>query len=130
MKGFKDEGCCMATFGRRAGSPRKRQSPGTMNKTEAAYAQRLALLQRAGEIRSFRFEPIKFRLADRTFYTPDFMVVMGDEIQFHEIKGYLPEDDANVKIKVVAEMYPEFQFQMVFAEVRRGELRITKVREY
>ncbi len=101
-----------------------------MNKTEQAYAERLALLQLAGEIRSFRFEPVKFRLADRTFYTPDFMVVTADEVQFHEIKGYLPEDDANVKIKVVAEMYPEFQFQMVFAEVRRGELRITQVREY
>lgn len=120
-----------ATFGRGGRvRPRKRQSPGTMNKTEQAYAERLALLQLAGEIRSFRFEPVKFRLADRTFYTPDFMVVTADEVQFHEIKGYLPEDDANVKIKVVAEMYPEFQFQMVFAEVRRGELRITQVREY
>jgi len=101
-----------------------------MNQTERAYAARLELLQRAGEIKSFRFEPIKFRLADRTFYTPDFMVVTADEIQFHEIKGYLPEDDANVKIKVAAEMYPEFRFQMVFAEVKRGELRITQVREY
>jgi len=110
--------------------PRKRQAPGTMNKTEAAYAARLALLQRAGEIQSFRFEPIKFRLADRTFYTPDFMVVMGDEIQFHEVKGGYVEDDAAVKFKTAAEMYPEFAFQMVFAEVKRGELRITKVREY
>jgi len=110
--------------------PRKRQAPGTMNKTEAAYAARLALLQRAGEIQSFRFEPIKFRLADRTFYTPDFMVVMGDEIQFHEVKGGYVEDDAAVKFKAAAEMYPEFQFQMVFAEVKRGELRITKVLEY
>jgi len=101
-----------------------------MNKTEAAYAARLALLQRAGEIQSFRFEPIKFRLADRTFYTPDFMVVMGDEIQFHEVKGGYVEDDAAVKFKTAAEMYPEFAFQMVFAEVKRGELRITKVREY
>ena len=121
----------MATFGRGGRMrPRRRQAPGTMNQTERAYAARLELLQRAGEIKSFRFEPIKFRLADRTFYTPDFMVVMGDEIQFHEIKGYLPEDDANVKIKVAAQMYPEFQFQMVFAEVKRGELRITQVREY
>lgn len=110
--------------------PRKRQAPGTMNKTEAAYAARLALLQRAGEIQSFRFEPIKFRLADRTFYTPDFMVVIGDEIQFHEVKGGYVEDDAAVKFKAAAEMYPEFEFQMVFAEVKRGELRITKVLEY
>ena len=121
----------MATFGRGGRvRPRKRQSPGTMNKTEAAYAARLALLQRAGEIQSFRFEPIKFRLADRTFYTPDFMVVTADEIQFHEIKGGYVEDDAAVKFKMTAEMYPEFRFQMVFAEVKRGELRITRVREY
>lgn len=101
-----------------------------MNKTERAYAERLALLQRAGEIRSFRFEPIKFKLARVTFYTPDFMVITEDEIQFHEIKGWLPEDDANVKIKVAAEMYPEFQFQMVFAEIKRGELRVKEVRGY
>jgi hypothetical protein len=121
----------MATFGRSGRvRPRRQQKPGQMNKTEAAYAERLAFLRAGGEIRSWRFEPIKFRLADKTFYTPDFMVVTEDEIQFHEIKGWRPEDDANVKIKVVAEMYPEFAFQMVFAEVKRGELRITKVREY
>jgi len=40
------------------------------------------------------------------------------------------EDDAAVKFKAAAEMYPEFEFQMVFAEVKRGELRITKVLEY
>lgn len=89
--------------------PRRRQAPGTMNKTEAKYALRLDLLQKAGQILSYRFEALKFRLADRTFYTPDFLVVTPDQIELHEVKGYW-EDDARTKIKVVAEMYPEFAF--------------------
>lgn len=89
--------------------PRKRPTPGTMNKTEQAYAQRLELLQRAGEIHRYAFEAIKFRLANRTFYTPDFMVVTDEQIEFHEVKGYW-EDDARAKTKIVAEQYPEFAF--------------------
>lgn len=97
----------MGTFGRVR--PRQRHQPGTMNKTEAKYAARLELLQKAGEIVSYRFEAIKFRLADRTFYTPDFLVVTADEIQCHEVKGFWRED-ARLKIKVAAEMYPAFLF--------------------
>lgn len=80
-----------------------------MNKTEEAYAKRLSLLQTAGEIVRYRFEALKLRLADKTFYTPDFLVVTADEIQLHEVKGFW-QDDARVKIKVAAEQYPEFAF--------------------
>jgi hypothetical protein len=45
---------------------------GTMNKTEAAYAGHLELQRRAGDVEWFKFEALKFRLADNTFYTPDF----------------------------------------------------------
>ena len=55
--------------------PRVRPIPGTMNKTEEAYGQLLELLKRTGEIRDYQFEGIKLRLAARTFYTPDFVVV-------------------------------------------------------
>lgn len=92
--------------------PRRRQAPGTMNKTEAKYAMRLDLLQKAGEILSYRFEALKFRLADRTFYTPDFLVVTPDQIELHEVKGFL-EEDANVKWKMAAELFPEFKFLMI-----------------
>jgi intracellular sulfur oxidation DsrE/DsrF family protein len=52
---------------------------------------------------------MKFRLADRTFYTPDFNVMLSNfEMEMHEVKGFM-EDDAAVKIKVVAEIYP-FRF--------------------
>jgi hypothetical protein len=89
--------------------PRPRQISGRMNKTEVAYANVLELRKKGGEIKRWAFEPIKFRLADKTYYTPDFMVVKEDLIEFHEVKGFW-EDDARVKIKVVAELFPEFLF--------------------
>lgn len=85
---------------------------GTMNKTEAAYDQHLALLQHAGEIVWRRFEGLKLRLADNTFYTPDFAVMAADGVmECHEVKGFW-QDDARAKIKVAADQYP-FRFKAV-----------------
>jgi hypothetical protein len=92
--------------------PRPRHTAGKMNKTESAYANVLELRKKAGEVKRWVFEPIKFRLADKTYYTPDFMVTFDDHIEFHEVKGFW-EDDARVKIKVVAEIFPEFLFLAV-----------------
>jgi hypothetical protein len=79
---------------------------GVMNKTEAAYAGHLAMRKMAGEVAWFSFEGIKFRLADGCFYTPDFLVMLANgELQVIEVKGFWT-DDARVKIKVAAEMYP------------------------
>ena len=84
---------------------------GTMNKLETAYRDSLALMAATGEIRSFMYEPIKLRLAERTTYTPDFMVVTNDmTIELHEVKGFW-EDDARVKVKVAAEIFPMFLFK-------------------
>ena len=87
-----------------------RLKTGEMNKTEAAYAEHLASLRHAGKIQWFKFEGLKFRLADNTFYTPDFEVMAADGvIEIHEVKGFW-EDDARVKIKVAADLYP-FRFK-------------------
>jgi hypothetical protein len=87
---------------------------GTMNKTEAAYDAYLAELQHAGEIVWRHFEGIKFRLADSTFYTPDFAVMLPSGlIEIREVKGFW-EDDARVKIKIAAALYP-FKFCAVTA---------------
>ncbi len=88
-----------------------------MNKTEAAYSQDLEFRRVAGDVSWWKFEPVKLRLATNTSYTPDFMVVKKQvlngvivtEIEMHEIKGFW-RDDARVKIKVAAEMYPHFKF--------------------
>jgi len=85
---------------------RPRHKAGSMNSTEKAYADRLTLLQQGGQIAWFAFEAVKFRLADKTFYTPDFAVMLADStMEIHEVKGFW-EDDARVKIKVAAEMFP------------------------
>lgn len=86
-----------------------RLKTGDMNKTESAYANRLNLLLRAGEIAWFKFEGIKLRLADNTFYTPDFAVMLADgTMELHEVKGFW-QDDARAKIKIAADLYP-FRF--------------------
>jgi hypothetical protein len=84
-----------------------------MNKLEARYAGHLETQRRAGEIVFWRYESLKFRLADRTWYTPDFYLMRPDGcLEVHEAKGWM-QDDANVKIKSVAEQFPELVFVLV-----------------
>lgn len=86
-----------------------RLKTGQLNNTEAAYDAHLALMQHAGEIQWRKFEGLKLRLADNTFYTPDFAVMAADGvIECHEVKGFW-QDDARAKIKIAADMYP-FRF--------------------
>lgn len=86
-----------------------RLKAGQMNKTEAAYAAHLEQLKTQGDVLWYKFESVKVRLADNTFYTPDFAVMTSDGLmQMHEVKGHW-QDDARVKIKVAADQYP-FRF--------------------
>lgn len=92
---------------------------GTMNKTEQRYAARLELLKRAGEVVWYMFEPAGLRLAKATYYHADFWVLTKDMIlQVHEVKGHWT-DDARVKIKVAASLFP-FQFVAVY-EIKHGK---------
>jgi len=94
------------------GARRHKHESGKMNKTEAAYAERLTIKKLEGEIVDYGFEKFKIRLADKTFYTPDFVVYTHDGMEFHEVKGHW-EDDARVKIKVAAEQNPLHRFVAV-----------------
>lgn len=86
-----------------------RLKTGQMNKTEEAYAKHLQNLQHAGQVAWYKFEGVKLRLADNTFYSPDFAVMLASgEMEMHEVKGFW-QDDARVKIKVAADLYP-FRF--------------------
>jgi hypothetical protein len=88
---------------------RPNNSPG-MNKLESDYASQLELRRMAGEILWWKYEGMKFRLANNTFYTPDFDLMLSDgTVEIHEVKGHW-EDDARVKIKVAASLYP-FSFK-------------------
>lgn len=83
-----------------------------MNKTEEEYSKNLELLKYAGDIIAWHYEPVKLRLAQSTYYIPDFMVIFPGHIEFHEVKGFW-RDDARVKFKVAAETYPYFKFLSV-----------------
>ena len=79
---------------------------GQLNKTEEAYRRHLELRKVAGEVVWYAFEGIKLRLADKTFYTPDFAVQLADgSLELHEVKGRWM-DDARVKTKVAAAQFP------------------------
>lgn len=89
-----------------------------MNKTEQAYADLLKLRLMSGEIAWYKFEAINIRLADNTFYKPDFMVMLANgEIEVHEVKGFWT-DDARVKIKVAASIFP---FRFVAVQYKKKE---------
>lgn len=101
-------------FNRYTHKPRgQRRQRNGINKTEQEYSDILEARKRAGEIAWFSYEGIKFRLADRTWYNVDFLILNSDgSVECHEVKAgkkdgtALIEEDANVKVKVAAEMFP------------------------
>lgn len=101
---------------------------GSMNKTEAAFAERLALQKHAGEVLWWSFEAVKLRLADNTHLTVDFAVLTSaGELQMIDVKGAraIVQDDAHVKMKVAAEKFP-FAFFYAFP-VKGGGWTVEKI---
>jgi hypothetical protein len=102
------------------------QSPDDgMNKTERAFAEVLKAACRRMAIAQWAREPITFRLAGRTRYTPDFavwpVIHEADDFRFTliEVKGFM-RDDASVKLKVAADTYYRFRWLLVRHEGRHG----------
>lgn len=85
-----------------------------MNKTEQAYAAYLEQQRMLRIVYGWAYEPVKFKLANRTFYTPDFGVWYQDgKVEMIEIKGPVLRDDAAVKFKVARAMYPMMSWRML-----------------
>lgn len=83
------------------------------SKLEAAYALHLEARKIARQVLKHRYEGIRLRLAKGAHYTPDFFVVLVDgSLELHEVKGFWREA-ARVRIKVAAELFPEFRFLAV-----------------
>lgn len=88
---------------------RGRMPKDRMNKLEAAYGAYLDVLKHSGEVLWWRFQPLKLRLADGSYFTPDFGVLTSSCLfEFHETKGFWREA-ARVRIKIAAELFP-FKF--------------------
>ena len=75
---------------------------GKMNGTEKRFYEDYA------KGKPHAFERLKFRLADNTWYTPDFMVVEEGFIVIYEVKGGFTRDDARAKWKIAADLNPWF----------------------
>ena len=99
--------------------------PRRMNKTEARRADALEAMKRGCFIHDYRFEAMKLRLADGTFFTPDFLVIgTAGEVELEDVKGrkgdgYYSTEDARLKVKIAADQYPWFRFYVAW-EDRRG----------
>ena len=103
-----------------------------MNRTEQEHADLLTAMKNAGDIRSFRFESVKLVLARKTggkkgvTYTPDFLVVLNDgTIRFDEIKGGHIRDDAMLKLRMAAELFPMFKWALW--QKKKGQWTVTEL---
>lgn len=92
---------------------------GSMNKTEAAYAELLEGQRVAGTLREWHFEAVTLKIAHDCRYTPDFLIVRHDgAVELHEVKGFW-RDDAKVKTRVAARVLP-FPIYAVQRDGRHG----------
>jgi hypothetical protein len=114
---FPDVGASHALAEQKAKTPKARQ----MNRTEAKRAQELETLKRAGEIKHWAYEAITLTLAPDCRYTPDFFVVENDRsVRFEETKMRWWED-ARIKIRLAAQLYPMFAFSaLIKAKAKDG----------
>jgi hypothetical protein len=81
--------------------------PGTMNRLERAFAIHLDGMKSDALVAQWWFERMTFKLADDCRYTPDFVATVADgSIHAYEVKGPHVRDDARVKYKTAAEMFP------------------------
>lgn len=81
-----------------------------LNKTERAY---LEWLRSTGLFQWIGVQNVTLKLGDDTRYTCDFFAMTYDgEMTGREVKGFF-RDDAKVKIKVAARMFPWIKFSVV-----------------
>ena len=80
------------------------------SKLEIDFAAHLELLKRAGAILNFKFNSVKVKIAEfKCWYMPDFLVMWPDAFELVEVKGHW-EEDALIKFKVAATLYPEYRW--------------------
>ena len=97
-----------------------RMKTGQMNKTEERFAQMLELERHAGKVQWWKFEGIKLMLAKNTSITVDFGVLPDTGIlTMIDVKGSkaMVTDDARVKMKLAAELYP-FVFKLAYPRAK------------
>jgi|GEM_PF-3788975 len=94
-------------------APQRSEAEQSLNKTEKAW---LSVLRGRGL--AVRVQAVTLRLANKVRYTPDFSAVSDGRYVFWEVKGAFVREDAWIKLKTAASLYPEFTF--ILAQKKRG----------
>lgn len=114
------------------GRPRHpRRVFGEMTGPERIFREHIEMCVLRGEALLWRYECLRLLLAERTYFLPDFYVVRHDHIDLVEVKPakwdkekkrwtYFSQEDSLVKLKMAAELYPEFVFWLVACDVKEG----------
>jgi hypothetical protein len=90
-----------------------RHKTGEMNGQELEFYNSLDLRRLAGEFTHVYFEQVTLKLAPDLRYTPDFAVYdAAGLLAFYEVKGGFFADDAKVKIKMAAQIFPMHSFHL------------------
>lgn len=93
-------------------------------KLEEAFWDRVQEALAARVFERAWWEPIKLRLAGRTFYTPDCLIQWPEgDLAFCEVKGPFAREDSIVKLKTAAALYPCFGWALVTREGRAWTCR-------
>lgn len=106
-----------------------RHVPGVPNKSEKMYMDLLDAQIASGEIIRWRFESLTFRLADKTTYCVDFIILYPDgHVECHETKGHSFRE-GRLKFKMAAELWPEFIWKYVKVKYVAGKPVVSHVEE-
>lgn len=102
----------------RAGS-NPAHAPSFRSKWESAYANKLALEQRAGIIKAYWYEPFSLWLPGKVRFKPDFLIQYPDgmeqRLEIVEVKGWSKNlRDGKTRLKIAAALFPCFVWRMVY----------------
>lgn len=96
-----------------------------MNRTERLYAEKL---DADPDVAAWFFEAVTLKLGHDCRLTVDFLVVQSDgRLRLDDVKGSHTWEDALVKMRVAAAMFPMFRFQLARKPKGGAEFTITPI---
>ncbi len=98
--------------------------PRKMNLTEKRYVDQLEMMRLNGEIVDWRYEPMRFKVGEGAWYKPDFLIVLTNKFEIHEVKGGFIRTPAMVRFKAAMMLYPWFKWKMM--QWKNGEWKVIK----
>jgi hypothetical protein len=104
---------------------RAKRDDGYDSKLERDFADVLVIAKSRTLITEWWHHPFRFRLAPTCYFQPDFLVdtqanEWHEPLTLIEVKGGWFRDDAKVKAKVAAELFPCFRWLIVYREKQHG----------